>query len=59
MLAKDKALAELVRDEQDLTKQVNAQLGVLNNTLELPSGERDDNAVKALNASTRQAATGT
>ncbi|MGE0039133.1 MAG: CHAT domain-containing protein, partial [Xanthobacteraceae bacterium] len=51
MLAKDKALAELVRDEQDLTKQVNAQLGVLNNTLELPSGERDDNTVKALNAS--------
>jgi CHAT domain-containing protein len=51
MLAKDKALADLVREEQDLTKQVNAQLGILNNTLELPSGERDDNAVKALNAS--------
>jgi CHAT domain-containing protein len=51
MLTKDQALAELVREEQDLTKQVNAQLGTLNNTLALPSGERDENGVKALNAS--------
>ena len=40
--AKDPALAELVRKEQDLGKQVNAQLGTLNNVLSLPSGERDD-----------------
>ena len=35
--AKDPALAELVRKEQDLTKQVNAQLGTLNNVLAIPS----------------------
>ena len=31
MIAKDPALAELVRSEQDLGKQVGAQLGALNN----------------------------
>jgi len=46
---KDPALAELVRQEQDLTKQVNAQLGTLNNALALPSGQRDETGVKALN----------
>jgi CHAT domain-containing protein len=46
---KDPALAELVRQQQDLTKQVNAQLGTLNNTLALPSEQRDENGVKALN----------
>ncbi len=35
--AKDPALAELVRKEQDLGKQVNAQLGTLTNVLSLPS----------------------
>ena len=49
--AKDPALAELVRKEQDLGKQVNAQLGTLNNVLSLPSGERDDKGVQAINAS--------
>jgi CHAT domain-containing protein len=49
MLIQDKALAELVRQEQDLDKQMNAQLGTLNNALALPSGQRDDNVVKALN----------
>lgn len=34
--AKDPALAELVRKEQDLTKQVNAQLGTLTNVLAIP-----------------------
>ena len=34
---KDPALAELVRKEQDLGKQVGAQLGLLNNILALPS----------------------
>ncbi|MBS0533298.1 MAG: CHAT domain-containing protein [Proteobacteria bacterium] len=50
MTVKDPALAEMVRGEQDLTKQVNAQLGTLNNVLSLPSSERDDNTVRALNA---------
>ena len=45
---KDPALAELVRQEQDLSKQVNAQLGTLNNALALPAGQRDENGVKAL-----------
>ncbi|MEH2537822.1 CHAT domain-containing protein [Bradyrhizobium sp. AZCC 1577] len=49
--AKDPALAELVRKEQDLGKQVNAQLGTLNNVLSLPSHERDDKGVHAINAS--------
>ncbi len=48
---KDAALAELVRQEQDLSKQVTAQLGTLNNVLALPAGQRDDNGVKALNVS--------
>ena len=37
MLAKDPALAEAVRNEQDLAKQINAQLGTLNNVLSLAS----------------------
>ena len=49
--AKDPALAELVRKEQDLGKQVNAQLGTLNNVLSLPSHERDEKGVQAINAS--------
>ena len=48
---KDPALAELVRSEQDLGKQVSAQLGLLNNILALPSTERDEKGVKAVNAS--------
>ncbi|HEU4380042.1 MAG TPA: tetratricopeptide repeat protein, partial [Hyphomicrobiaceae bacterium] len=51
MSAKDPALADLIRKEQDLTKQVNAQLGTLNNALALPASERDDSVIKALNAS--------
>jgi CHAT domain-containing protein len=50
MTASDPALAELVRTEQDLAKQISAQLGTLNNILTLPSGERDDKAVRAINA---------
>ena len=50
MVAKDAALAELVRKEQDLTKQINAQLGALNNALALPSSERDETGVRAINA---------
>jgi CHAT domain-containing protein len=48
---KDPALAELVRNEQDLEKQVSAQLGLLNNILAMPSAERDEKGVKAVNAS--------
>jgi CHAT domain-containing protein len=51
MVTKDKALADVVREEQDLSKQVNAQLGTLNNVLALPSSQRDDDGVKALQAS--------
>lgn len=49
--AKDPALAELVRKEQDLTKQVNAQLGTLNNVLALPAAERDEKGVQQIQAS--------
>jgi len=48
-VAKDPALAELVRREQDLGKQVNAQLGALNNALS--SNVRDENVAKATRAS--------
>jgi CHAT domain-containing protein len=49
--AANPALAELVRKEQDLVKQVNAQLGTLNNVLSLSSAERDEKGVQAINAS--------
>ena len=49
-VARNPALAELARKQQDLERQVVAQLGVLNNVLALPSGERDDKAVNALKA---------
>jgi CHAT domain-containing protein len=50
MIAKDPALADLIRKGQDLTKQINAQLGTLNNVLALPSSERDESGLKAINA---------
>ena len=50
MLAKDPALADLVRRQQDLSKEVNAQLGLLNNVLGLPPAERDQKGVGAINA---------
>ncbi|WP_194477626.1 CHAT domain-containing protein [Bradyrhizobium sp. CCBAU 53338] len=40
--AKDPALAELVRNEQDLSKQLRARVGSLNNLLNVPSSERDE-----------------
>ncbi|HTO59893.1 MAG TPA: CHAT domain-containing tetratricopeptide repeat protein [Bradyrhizobium sp.] len=49
--ARDPALAELVRKEQDLSKQLNAQLGTLANALSLSSEERDEKAIQAINAS--------
>jgi CHAT domain-containing protein len=48
--AKDPALAALVRNEQDIAKEISAELGALNNQLALPSGERDDGTVRAINA---------
>jgi CHAT domain-containing protein len=51
--ANDPTLAELVRREQDLSKQVNAQLGTLNNVLTLAASERDDNGIQAINASVK------
>ncbi len=43
-------LAELARQAQDLEKQVNARLGVLNSVLALPPDQRDDQTVSALRA---------
>lgn len=44
------ALADMVRLEQDLEKQIAAELGNLNNMLALPPEERDDKATNALQA---------
>src|SRR5262249_37077175 len=48
MVAKDAALAELVRTEQDRSKQISAELGTLNNLLALPSDQRDSQTVHAI-----------
>src|SRR5262249_26116751 len=50
MVAKDPALAELVRNEQNLGKQIGAALGTLNNLLAWPSDQRDDQTVRATSA---------
>ena len=50
MVAKDPALAEMVRTEQDRAKEIGAALGTLNNLQALPSGEREDQRVRAINA---------
>jgi CHAT domain-containing protein len=57
MGVKDPALADLIRTEQDLTKQIRAQLGDLNNTLALPAGERDEQGLKAIHATIERART--
>jgi CHAT domain-containing protein len=49
-ITKDPALADLVRKDQDLTKQISAELGTLNNLLALPSDQRGDQSVPAINA---------
>jgi len=46
--AKDVELAGLIRTEQDLEKQLGAELGLLNNALSLPSSERDGAVVKQI-----------
>ena len=50
MVAKDPALAALVRTEQDAAKEINAELGALNNLLSLPSDQRDSQTVAGINA---------
>jgi CHAT domain-containing protein len=50
LLTKDPALAALVRNDQDLGKEIGAELGVLNNMLALPPDQRDDQKVRAIKA---------
>lgn len=45
---RDPALAALIRDEQDVLKQIAAQFGLLSNLLALPPEQRDDKAIQAL-----------
>lgn len=45
---RDPALAVLIRDEQDVLKQIAAQFGLLSNLLALPPQQRDDKAIQAL-----------
>lgn len=45
---KDPALANLIRDEQDVLKQIAAQFGMLSNLLALPPEQRDDKAIQTL-----------
>ena len=47
---KDPGLADLLRDEQDLEKQIGASLGALNNLLSLPPDGRRDQDVSAASA---------
>src|SRR5262249_31257756 len=51
MAAKDPALAGLVRSEQDLSKQLRAQLGSLNNPLGVPQGEREEQILHEVESS--------
>ena len=50
LVANDPALAKLVRHEQDLAKQISAQLGTLNNMLALPSDQRNQQNVQGVSA---------
>lgn len=45
---RDPALANLIRDEQDVLKQIAAQFGMLSNLLALPPEQRDDKAIHSL-----------
>ncbi len=45
---RDPALATLIRDEQDVLKQIAAQFGLLSNLLALPPEQRDDKAIQGL-----------
>jgi CHAT domain-containing protein len=48
--ASDPALADIVREEQDLSKQMNAQSGVLNNLLATPPADQEKGAVEKTTA---------
>ena len=48
MVAGDTGLAELARKHQDLEKQINALLGVLNNVLAAPPEERSEAKIQSL-----------
>ena len=50
LVAKDLALAELVRSEQDDIKKISAELGALNDLLTQPSGQRDEQTIQGVNA---------
>lgn len=50
MVARDPALATLVRKEQDLRKQTGALFGLLNNLLSQPPGARDERILGDLRA---------
>ena len=50
LVAKDPALAELVRSEQDDIKKISAELGALNDLLTQPSGQRDEQTIQGVNA---------
>ncbi len=50
LLARDPALTKLVRTDQDLGRQIDAELGTLNNLLALPPNQRDDGKVRAIGA---------
>ena len=52
--AKDPALADLVRNEQDLAKQIEASLGAINNLLSLPPDGQRDQDVNAASAELAQ-----
>jgi CHAT domain-containing protein len=45
---RDPALAALIREEQDVLKQIAAQFGLLSNLLTLPPEQRDDKAILSL-----------
>jgi CHAT domain-containing protein len=48
--AKNSELAELIRKEQDLTREISAQLDLLNRVLSLPSLEREQAGATAIGA---------
>ena len=50
LLARDARLAEQVRKEQDLAKQIGAQTSLLDNVLALPNAERDEKVTRELTA---------
>ena len=52
--ATEPALTDLVRNEQDLSKQARAQLGLLNNLLSVPSSQRDVHVLQNVEKSIAQ-----